>query len=133
MVRRSLLSRGRRLPSLTPFLQGERKVLNKYYPPDFDPSLILRGKGVRKDQIKVRAGRLLARWFSSRLSAQVRMMLPMSIRCNTCGTYIYKGARPTPASERRRRALAACAAASARAPHTALQPPELTALRRHQV
>ena len=56
------LSRGRRLPSLTPLLQGERKVLNKYYPPDFDPSLILRGKGVRKDQIKVRAGRLLARW-----------------------------------------------------------------------
>lgn len=41
---------------------GERKVLNKYYPPDFDPSLIPRGKKAKNEQHKV------------------RMMVPFSVR-----------------------------------------------------
>eukprot|EP01105_Mastigella_eilhardi_P020447 TRINITY_DN4876_c0_g1_i1.p1 TRINITY_DN4876_c0_g1~~TRINITY_DN4876_c0_g1_i1.p1 ORF type:complete len:445 (+),score=152.11 TRINITY_DN4876_c0_g1_i1:72-1337(+) len=52
---------------------GERKVLNKYYPPDFDPALIPRAKRPKNGQVKV------------------RMMLPMSVRCNVCGEYMYKG------------------------------------------
>jgi hypothetical protein len=52
---------------------AERKVLNKYYPPDFDPSKIPRQRGVKSKQ------------------QVVRLMAPFSMRCNTCGEYIYKG------------------------------------------
>ncbi|KAG1693024.1 hypothetical protein DVH05_024059 [Phytophthora capsici] len=52
---------------------GERKVLNKYFPPDFDPSLIPRRKKPKNEQI------------------EVRMMLPFSIQCATCGEYMYRG------------------------------------------
>ncbi|KAK0539821.1 Pre-mRNA-splicing factor cwf16 [Tilletia horrida] len=52
---------------------SERKVLNKYFPPDFDPSKIARRK-MAADRQQV-----------------VRLMAPYSMRCNTCGEYIYKG------------------------------------------
>jgi len=52
---------------------SERKVLNKYIPPDFDPSLIPRRRGPKNSQ------------------QVVRLMAPFSMRCNTCGEYIYKG------------------------------------------
>nr|CAG4635793.1 EOG090X0G3U [Artemia franciscana] len=52
---------------------SERKVLNKYYPPDFDPSKIPR---VKRDHNK---------------TFTVRLMAPFNMRCTTCGEYIYKG------------------------------------------
>jgi len=52
---------------------GERKVLNKYIPPDFDPSIIPKFKRTR-DKLM-----------------EIRMMLPFSLRCNTCGEYMYRG------------------------------------------
>eukprot|EP00316_Scyphosphaera_apsteinii_P020608 CAMPEP_0119342056 /NCGR_PEP_ID=MMETSP1333-20130426/103916_1 /TAXON_ID=418940 /ORGANISM="Scyphosphaera apsteinii, Strain RCC1455" /LENGTH=352 /DNA_ID=CAMNT_0007354193 /DNA_START=15 /DNA_END=1073 /DNA_ORIENTATION=+ len=53
---------------------GERKVINKYFPPDFDPTKIPRKKHANLNPNFV-----------------VRMMLPMSVRCTTCGEYMYKG------------------------------------------
>ncbi|KAL3641043.1 hypothetical protein CASFOL_016011 [Castilleja foliolosa] len=54
---------------------GERKVLNKYYPADFDPAKIPRRRQPLNQQMKV------------------RMMLPMTIRCIKCSHYIYKGTK----------------------------------------
>ncbi|KAB8360786.1 hypothetical protein FH972_024520 [Carpinus fangiana] len=57
---------------------SERKVLQKYYPPDFDPSAIGR---TRKPKDAPAASKL----------QQVRLMAPFSMKCTTCGEYIYKG------------------------------------------
>ncbi|EFJ43002.1 hypothetical protein VOLCADRAFT_107041 [Volvox carteri f. nagariensis] len=54
---------------------GERKVLNKYFPPDFDPAKLPKGKRRETNEMKV------------------RMMLPMSVRCKTCGVFMYKGTK----------------------------------------
>ncbi|RPA79018.1 DUF572-domain-containing protein [Ascobolus immersus RN42] len=55
---------------------SERKVLQKYYPPDFDPSKITRTKGPKPTGPRQQT---------------VRLMTPFSMRCNTCGEFIYKG------------------------------------------
>ncbi|KAL7543297.1 hypothetical protein ACHAWF_007359 [Thalassiosira exigua] len=52
---------------------GERKVLNKYIPADFDPKLVPRGKRPKDDLVPV------------------RMMLPFSIQCSTCSSFLYRG------------------------------------------
>lgn len=52
---------------------SERKVLNKYYPPDFDPSKIPRMKLPKNRQYTV------------------RLMAPFNMRCAACGEYIYRG------------------------------------------
>ncbi|CRG87529.1 Pre-mRNA-splicing factor cwf16 [Talaromyces islandicus] len=55
---------------------SERKVLTKYYPPDFDPSAITRTRKVPGAKAKL---------------LTVRLMAPFSMRCTSCGEYIYKG------------------------------------------
>ncbi|KAK4953834.1 Pre-mRNA-splicing factor cwf16 [Elasticomyces elasticus] len=56
---------------------SERKVLQKYYPPDFDPAkLERRQKGPKPTGLKVQT---------------VRLMAPFSMKCLACGEYIYKG------------------------------------------
>ncbi|KAF2403190.1 DUF572-domain-containing protein [Trichodelitschia bisporula] len=55
---------------------SERKVLTKYYPPDFDPSKLERSRGGKSTGPK---------------STTVRLMAPFSMRCTACGEYIYKG------------------------------------------
>lgn len=56
---------------------SERKVLTKYYPPDFDPSKIERHRS-RGQQ-------------SGPKVQTVRLMAPFSMKCTSCGEYIYKG------------------------------------------
>ncbi|KAF7993291.1 hypothetical protein HCN44_006351 [Aphidius gifuensis] len=52
---------------------SERKVSNKYYSPDFDPSEIPRMKLSKNSQ------------------STTRLMAPFNMKCNSCGEYIYKG------------------------------------------
>ena len=52
---------------------GERKVLNKYIPSDFDPKLVPRGKKPKDELVSV------------------RMMLPFTVQCSTCSDFMYRG------------------------------------------
>mmetsp|Transcript_3173 Transcript_3173/g.4913 ORF Transcript_3173/g.4913 Transcript_3173/m.4913 type:complete len:271 (+) Transcript_3173:35-847(+) len=52
---------------------GERKVLNKYFPPDFDPSKVPRMRRPKGHQV------------------EVRMMLPFNIQCTACSEFMYRG------------------------------------------
>lgn len=47
----------------------------RYFPPDFDPADLPRGQRAKDNAMKV------------------RMMLPMTIRCKTCGEFMYKGTK----------------------------------------
>ncbi|XP_019099905.1 PREDICTED: coiled-coil domain-containing protein 94 homolog [Camelina sativa] len=54
---------------------GERKSLNKYYSPDFNPKKIPRLQKPKNQQKKI------------------RFMLPLRVRCNTCGNYMSEGTK----------------------------------------
>ena len=54
---------------------SERKVLNKYIPPDFDPSKIPKIKKKKTQGVEL---------------VKVRLMTPFSMRCETCGEFISK-------------------------------------------
>jgi hypothetical protein len=52
---------------------AERKVIQKYFPPDFDPNLVPRTKKKK------------------RTSKEIRFMLPITVRCTACGEFMYMG------------------------------------------
>jgi hypothetical protein len=52
---------------------SERKVINKYFPADYDPN----------DRFSLPRG--------PKRPKTVRVMIPFSLRCSTCGEFIYKG------------------------------------------
>jgi len=54
---------------------GERKVLNKYFPPDFDPARLPKQKRATENSMKV------------------RMMMAMTVQCSLCRVFIYKGTK----------------------------------------
>jgi len=57
---------------------SERKVLNKYYPIDYDPRRLPRQKGMGNIEDKIMV---------------IRTMAPFHMRCKTCGNYIYRGTK----------------------------------------
>ncbi|KAK3327645.1 CWC16 protein [Cercophora scortea] len=69
---------------------SERKVLSKYYPADFDPSLLGRSRKPKETGPRVQT---------------VRLMAPFSMKCVACGEYMYRGRKfnarkETPQEER---------------------------------
>lgn len=54
---------------------AERKVLVKYFAPDYNPNKLVRNRA-RGDKLD-----------------NVRMMLPFSLKCYTCGNYLYIGTK----------------------------------------
>ena len=60
---------------------AERKVLTKYYPPDFDPAKIERRNRTKSTKAAPPGPK----------TQVVRLMAPFSMKCTSCGEYIYKG------------------------------------------
>jgi hypothetical protein len=54
---------------------GERKVVQKYIPPDFDPAKVPRSKREANGRI------------------EIRMMLPFNCQCLICGEFMYRGTK----------------------------------------
>jgi len=67
---------------------AERKVLCKYYPPDFDPIKLAKVTKVQNEKRKAHIPS-----DTKKRGVSVRMMLPMSVRCNTCGEFMKIGTK----------------------------------------
>lgn len=63
-------------------IMSERKVLNKYFPPDFDPSKLDIKRKEKEEPSVLSAGGG---------STVVRLMAPFSMRCLTCSEWIPRG------------------------------------------
>ena len=56
---------------------ADQKVMNRYYPPDFDPSKLLPVKAIRPKRTP------------GPRQMSIRMMMPFTMRCSSCGEYMY--------------------------------------------
>ncbi|ORY87719.1 CWC16 protein, partial [Protomyces lactucae-debilis] len=63
---------------------AERKVISKYFPPDYDPTQVTKTRKGRGSGISGGGGSINGK-------QTVRLMTPFSMRCTTCGEFIYKG------------------------------------------
>lgn len=67
---------------------SERKVLNRYFPPDFDPKKLDENKKLLKSKSKKKVGGIKKKKFLN-----IRMLYPFTIRCNGCNVYHYVGTK----------------------------------------
>lgn len=64
---------------------GDRKTINKYYPPDFNPAAIIKSRRPKD---------------APQVLPTVRLTSPFSMRCTTCGEYIAKNRKFNARKER---------------------------------
>ncbi|KAH8584479.1 Yju2p cwf16-like Zn finger [Cryptosporidium sp. chipmunk genotype I] len=68
---------------------SERKVLNRYFPPDFDPKKLEESKKLLKKSKPNRKGG----GYRKKKLLNIRMLYPFTIRCNGCEVYHYVGTK----------------------------------------
>jgi phage FluMu protein Com len=72
---------------------SERKVLNKYYPPEFDPTRIPKSKRKGGGQWKVSPCPPCCGEESDGVPLQIHNMLPFTVRCAKCGNFMFEGTK----------------------------------------
>ncbi|GFE55769.1 hypothetical protein BaOVIS_031730 [Babesia ovis] len=75
---------------------AERKVLNKYIPPDFDPAALHANRDILRNDGYGRGKTTFARRIKGGMSARmldIRMMFPFTFRCESCRGFTYIGTK----------------------------------------
>ncbi|CRG94209.1 conserved protein, unknown function [Plasmodium gallinaceum] len=69
---------------------AERKVLNKYIPPDFDPDKLIESKKLLK---KIEKRKNKNKNKNKKKLLNIRMMYPFTLKCNKCNSFTYVGTK----------------------------------------